>query len=156
MFCPLERIELKVNYCPAKKCMYKTQSSTCGNSELTAEELTVYDIAKIKGVKPYLVKAEASKAKVGLSRGLGAWRYAEYIKDSFPSTEVTTVDKSVEQTVNMTEDKKYRVLKTVFGLTKYQQEKFWDTERYKNWAARNKVQYSITDIKHCLDSAHVM
>lgn len=146
MFCPLTRIEIKTDYCPAKTCMYKDHKSGCAHDELTKEGLTVVEVAEIKGIKPYKVKADASLAKDMLSKGMVILKYGDFIKDSFPSGPDQVITQG-PQTVNGGEDQTYKVLLNVFGLSEYQQSKFWEQDRYVGWAIRNKIDLDLKDLR---------
>lgn len=149
MFCPLARLELKINHCPAHKCIYQSSAKTCEFDALTAEDITAQTIAEIKSVKTYKVKQEANNGRDSILKGVAILQYSNFIRDSFPNVAEDSSGASA-QTVNGAEDRISEVLESVFGLSQYQQQKFWDEERYSVWAKRSQVVYSIKDLRDAL------
>src|SRR6476620_1771628 len=113
MFCPLESLELKTETCPARTCIYKSQAGKCGHEELTGDNVTVYDIAEIRGEKPYKVKSAAASGKQANTLGVTVARYADFIRASFPAQGVQTVNTEQDTHVN-------RVLQNTFNLHPHQ------------------------------------
>lgn len=138
MFCPLTKIELKTNYCVSTSCMYKGVDKKCHHEILTQDTVTPQTIAIVKGVKPYKAKALVNEARAAIEIGLIALRYSEYISDSFPVTPESE-KLSAAQTVNAVKDSTKELLKSLFGLSVYQQSKFLDAKRYSAWATRHSV-----------------
>lgn len=146
MFCPLERIELKTNHCPAQSCLYKSQANSCLHDELTSDDVSPQVIAEAKNIKVYKAKQEIAEAKANISIGVTALQYAEFIKLSFPN--IGAVDRLYSsQTVNGLEDRISQVLLNVFGLSQYQQQKFWEEQRFTSWSKRLQVTLTLKDIK---------
>ena len=150
MFCPLERVELKVETCPARRCMYKGVGGTCNHGELTGDDVNVKMIADVRQKKPYKIQTMAATAKQAVIQATVVLQYSDYIKNSFPTL---TISKS--QTVNKPDDSTQvgLVLSIVYGLTEEQQKYFWDRNRLAAWAERNKVQISVPDIRALLLAA---
>lgn len=150
MFCPLERIELKTNTCPISKCMYKDTIGQCQHDLLTTDHVSAQEIADVKQLKLYKVKADASQAKEMITKGLIANRYSDFVKDSF-QTAGPVQNSEVAQTVNGVEDAQIRkVLLNVFGLSKYQQDKFLDETRFEAWATRSRIDVEFDELKTAL------
>lgn len=138
MFCPLIKIELKTDYCVSKSCMYKGADKKCHYEVLTQDVVTPQTLAEVKGIKLYKAKALVNEAKTDIEIGLIALRYSEYISDSFPVIPETE-KLIVAQTVNAVKDSTKELLKSLFGLSVYQQSKFLDAKRYSAWATRHSV-----------------
>ena len=143
MWCPLESIELKTDTCTARTCMYKGQGGRCGHAELTGDNVTVYDIAEIRGEKPYKVKSAAASGKQAITVGVTISRYADYIKASFPTYGNQIVNKEQDTHVN-------RVLQNTFNLHPHQHQYFWDSERFESWRQRLGLSITLQDVRQAL------
>ena len=151
VFCPIVKTELNVQTCPAKSCIYKGIGGSCNHEVLTADEVSIQDIADARQEKAYKVKAQAATSKQMITTGLIINRYADYIKDSFPSREMLKVEL---QSVNRDEDSHlFRVLENLFGLSKYQQIFFWNEDRFEEWANRAKLTVSLAEVRQVMLSA---
>ena len=152
MFCPLEKLELKVSTCPVQRCMYKGVGGMCGYHTLTKDGVSVKDIAEVRQQKPYKIQVMAATAKQSVMTGTTLITYAEYIKDSFPDRK--NLVEGTQQTVNTHDDTHVRkVLSKVFGLTETQQQHFWDNSRLTEWTSRHKLKLTAPDIRAALLSA---
>lgn len=160
MFCPLEQIELRTSTCVVNGCMYKGSAGSCEYDKLAeARNLSTSEIAEIKQVKMYKVKAWSNTARQNIEIGLIVDRYSEYVKDSFPVSEVTkqeemsrNIQSKEENSNDKTEDISATLLRRVFGLSDFQQQQFWDEERFNQWCRRNNVTVSLKDISQVLKS----
>lgn len=148
MFCPLEKLELKVNTCPTRNCIYKGVGGSCNYELLTKENVSIKEIAGVRQKKPYKVQAMATTAKQAVILGATLMSYADYVKDSFPNT-----TKKV-QTVNKQDDTHLsKVLYIVFGLNSDQQKYFWDEKRLDGWSKRKGISLTLPDIRAVLLAA---
>lgn len=143
MFCPIESVELKTESCPARTCIYKGQAGKCGHADLTGDNVTVYDIAEIRGEKPYKVKSAAASGKQSITVGVTIGRYADYVRNSFPVTGVQVVNKEQDTHVN-------RVLQNTFNLHPHQHQYFWDSERFESWRNRLGLSITLQDVRQAL------
>jgi len=151
VFCALEKLELMIETCPAKSCMYKGVGGSCFHSQLTADNVAIKDIAEARQLKPYKVASQATTAKQAVVVGAILIRYANYIKDSFPDRHAST---SKEHPVNNQDDKHVRrILSSVFDLTPKQQDHFWEQDRLSKWAKRMNITMTAQDIRTALLSA---
>ena len=148
MFCYLERIELRVSQCPVKNCIYKSSIGSCEYEKLTSDDVSALEIAEVRNVKPYKIKAEAVEAKSKINLGLIIMRYSEYILDSFPGLGVT-------HTVNKDEDQIGKVLRRLFHLSDKQQDKFWEVDRFSAWKQRAGVDVSLSEIRSALSKVNI-
>jgi hypothetical protein len=142
VFCPIAKIELKVESCPTQSCPYKGVGGSCNYERLTSDAVDVHTIAEVRQQKTYVVKSAANTAKQQVKLGLIIMKYANFIKDSFP-----------ERTVNKTgEDKDHvsRVLSRTFRLSTAQQQKFWDADRFNEWSARANLKVTLQDIRQAV------
>lgn len=150
MFCPIERLELKTSACPANRCMYKDTIGQCQHDLLTSDQVSAQEIAEVRQLKPYKVKADSVQSKDMIMKGLIALRYSDFVKDSFP-TNAGVQKAEVAQTVNEVEDAQVRkALFAVFGLSEYQQDKFLDEARFEAWATRSRVEVEFDELKTAL------
>jgi hypothetical protein len=146
MFCPLETIEMRVDTCPAKACMYKGVGGQCKHAELTSDTIGILDIADVRGEKPYKVKSAAASAKQAITVGVTIGRYADFIKASFP--------RAGSQTVNDEQDRHIgRVLENTFGLHPHQHKHFWDAERFEAWKTRLGLALTLQEVRQALLAA---
>ena len=145
IFCPLENIQLDVNKCPIRKCIYRDSTGGCRHQELTntnqdstiSSAVTAEKITEIKQLKLYKVKEESQVGKHDLSVGLIIDRYSEFVVTSFPG--------SATQPVNMGEELVEEQLVTstlrkLFNLTPHQQLIFWSKHRFEDFCKRQKVE----------------
>jgi hypothetical protein len=146
MFCPLEHIEMRVETCPARSCIYKASGGACAYEKLTKEDVSVFDIAEVRAEKPYKIKSSAASGKQAIVTGVTISKYADYIRESFPSHGLQTVNEEQDTHVN-------RVLENTFRLTPHQHQYFWDSERFDSWRKRLKVSLTMQDIRQALLSA---
>lgn len=146
MFCPLESVELSIDQCPAKQCIYKGLGGKCCHAELTSENVSVIDIAEARGEKLYKVKSSAASGKQAITMGVTIGRYAEFISASFPRQEAQTVN--VEQDTHIN-----RVLENTFNLHPHQHHHFWDSERFEAWAQRAGLSITLKDVRQSLLAA---
>jgi hypothetical protein len=151
VFCPIEKLELTVNTCPASGCTYKGVGGSCNFSLLTREDVSVRDIAEVRQKKPYKIQTMAATAKHSVVLGATLLTYADYIKDSFPN-----LGKS-SQTVNKVDSNNHlgRVLFLVFGLSVDQQKYFWDEKRLAEWTKRKGLSITLSDIRAVLLAASI-
>jgi hypothetical protein len=126
-----------------KNCIYKSSIGSCEYEKLTADDVSALEIAEVRNVKAYKIKAEAIEAKSKINLGLIAMRYSEFIQDSFPGLGVT-------HTVNGDEDQVGRVLRILFRLSDKQQDKFWEVDRFSAWKQRAGVDVSLSEIRSAL------
>lgn len=152
MFCPIVKLDLKVNSCPARDCMYKAAGGGCSYEKLTADEVTLQDVAEAKAVKLYKAKAITAAAKVEIETGIIAMRYAEYVAESYPNLSRASPPLT-SQTVNEGKDTTRNVLKNLFGLSEYQQEKYLCSTRYAAWANRHTINLKFSDLWASLQRA---
>lgn len=132
--------------------MYKDASSLCAYDRLTSDEVSVNDLAEVRQIKAYKVKVEATTGRDNIQKGLVIMRYAAYIQDNFPNLGESGPESS-DHPVNEGEDYASKVLNLVFGLSKYQQEKFWSSTRYNEWKERNRVEFTLKDLLSALATA---
>lgn len=150
MFCALERIEIKVDLCPARNCMYRDTVGKCRYEQLTVDDVEAEEVASAKGIKLYKAKAEMNKASQVLTLAMVAKRYSEFIRESWPKTPT----QKVAQTVNGGEVGLIRrTLFVVFGLSEYQQDKFLDEARFNDWARRASLDLPFSELKTALVAA---
>jgi hypothetical protein len=150
VFCPIEKLELKVNTCPACGCIYKGVGGACHFTTLTKENVGVKDIAAARQKKPYMVQTMASTAKHSVTLGATLLSYAQYIKDSFPGRQNSS------QTVNKQDDTQLsKALYVIFGLSQEQQKYFWDESRVIEWSKRKNITLTISDIRALLLAASI-
>lgn len=145
MFCPIVKVELNVESCPTRACIYKGVGGRCMHDVLTADTVDVSIVADVRQRKQYLVKAEANSAKQQVRLGMVIMQYANFVRDSYP-------DRTEKQTVNTKGEDSHvsRVLRYTFRLSTAQQEKFWDTERFKEWTARANLTVTLSDIRQAM------
>lgn len=149
MFCPLEKIELRVQTCPAKQCMYQGVGGSCHYEKLTADEVDLQDIAAARSQKLYVVRTHMAAAKASVTLGVTLIKYTDFIKDSFAD--------SGNRTVNNLEDNQVaKVLRVVFNLTDSQQVRFWESGRFEGWAKRSGLSLTLSDVKTALLSTSVI
>jgi hypothetical protein len=152
VFCPLEKLELMTETCPARSCMYKGVGGSCHYTQLTTDGVAIKDIAEVRQLKPYKVAAQATTARQAVVIGTILIQYANYIKDSFPERQLD--NKAKEHPVNNQDDKHVRrILTSVFELSPRQQSHFWEQDRLTKWAARMNVTMTSQDIRTALLSA---
>lgn len=132
--------------------MYKDASSLCAYDRLTSDEVSVTDLAEARQIKAYKVKVEATIGRDNIQKGLVIMRYAAYIQDNFPNLGEPDPEGS-DHPVNEGEDYASKVLNLVFGLSKYQQDKFWSSTRYNEWKERNRVEFTLKDLLSALATA---
>lgn len=144
MFCPIVKIELKVDSCPTERCIYKGVGGRCNYERLTSDTVDVAAIAEVRQQKTYLVKSAANSAKQQVKLGMIVMKYANFVRESHPDTGTHPVN-------NKGEDSHVsRVLRITFRLSTTQQEKFWDAERFKEWTARANLTVTLQDIRQAL------
>lgn len=146
MFCPLESLELKVDTCPVSKCMYKGLGGKCCHDVLTAEGVTVVQIALVRGEKAYKIKSQAASSKHAITLGLTIAKYVEFIKDSFPVQEIQTVNKRQNSHLD-------RVLENTFSLSPHQHQYFWNNERFNVWKTRLGLSVTYKEVRQALLAA---
>lgn len=132
--------------------MYKDASSHCAYDKLTEDDTSASDLADVRQIKAYKVKAEVTVARDSIQKGLVIMRYAAYIQDNFPNLGEAAPQNQADP-VNGGEDYASKVLTLVFGLSKYQQEKFWSNTRYTEWKSRNRIDFSLKDLLDALATA---
>jgi hypothetical protein len=144
MFCPIESVEMKVEVCPARSCMYRGIGGRCFYTELTDESVTVIEISDIKGEKLYKTKSAAASGKQAITIGVTIGQYAEFVRASFPNTQR-------DQTVNGKQDTHVsRVLENTFNLHPHQHQYFWDGERFEAWRTRFGLSLTLQDVRQAL------
>lgn len=153
MFCPLERLELKVDTCPVKTCMYKGLGGTCYYQTLTKDGVSTKDIAEARQKKPYKVQTMAMTAKQSVILGATILSYADYVKDSFPNAGKN--NQTVNNSDGSNSNQVSKVLTLVFGLTPEQQAYFWDEKRLVSWSGRKGLTLSSSDIRTVLLAASI-
>lgn len=172
MFCFLEKIELKIDYCPAK-CMYRDKARQCGYQKLTPDTdendvevpVTTQTISAVKGIKFYKIRDESARAKIAIRMGLLILKYAEYIKRQRPlmnsvSEEIrdfvihrTTQAMATQQQETSEIDDYAKVEETlisVFGLGVEHRQMFFDQKVFKAWATEAEVDVSYNKVVQAL------
>lgn len=149
MFCPVESVEMSVDQCPARSCMYKGVGGKCCHAELTSDTVTVVDVAEARGEKLYKVKSAAASSKQAITMGVTIGQYAEFIRASFPRQEAQTVN--VEQDTHIN-----RVLENTFNLHPHQHQYFWDSKRFEEWVKRAGLSITLKDVRQSLLAASIV
>lgn len=146
MFCPIESLEMSAEQCPAKSCIYRGVGGKCCHAELTADSVTVIDVAEARGEKLYKVKSAAASGKQAITLGVTIGRYADFIKASFPHQETQTVNREQDTHIN-------RVLENTFSLHPHQHQYFWDSERFEAWKTRAGLAVTLQEVRQALLAA---
>lgn len=149
MFCPIESIEMKVETCPARSCIYKGVGGKCCHENLTSDGVGVLEIAEARGEKPYKVKSSAASGKQAITIGVTVSRYADFIRESFPTSGVQTVNTEQDTHVN-------RVLENTFSLHPNQHQYFWDSERFDSWKTRLGLSITLQEVRQALLAASTL
>lgn len=149
MFCYLEKIELKIDYCPAESCIYKTKESKCKYKELSPDydeagkeiPVTVQQVHEVKGVKIFIAKTEAARARFRLRVGIAMLAYSDYVKSRTSTLAQASASNEKMDLPSKQDDKELddtqvieRFLLSTFGLSIVEhQPVFFDKAVFKSW-----------------------